>query len=292
MKKLFYLLLLLLPFTLTSCEGDDEGSNPLVGHTFRYTAGNEYIQYTFYDGYFGKVCDVVVVTAVGSDKGDRINYDYVPSTKYVKVYGTNLLEGYYDKRTKSITDLNGYVYKRVEEDSGKIDGPDQATQVARELWSLMIKVNDNIENGYRYTNYEFSYGGGTVKITGQKADDSQGWTIAQFTEVELTNVSGFSGKLSYEDNNTHYARSTYSGEYYKRVMKLKSSGSGYPIRYKSENLEGSFSVDLYKDNSEKYAETTWIGTTLVDNKGRYADTSPVSGTLKADGGYSFSVTWR
>jgi len=39
-KFLFSLLLLLLPFCLSSCVGDEDESNPLVGHTFRCQMGS------------------------------------------------------------------------------------------------------------------------------------------------------------------------------------------------------------------------------------------------------------
>lgn len=291
MKKILYFLLLTLPFVFTSCGDDDDPSNPLARHTFRYQVGNEYIQYTFWDGMLGTTCDIAVVSSTGSAATSHIYYDYSPSTNHVKIYEQNLLDGYYDPRTKSITDVDGLVYKRIELDPSKLETPDQATSVARDLWSLMLNINGKIDKGYRYTDYEFSYGGGTVKVTGQKADDSQGWTISQFTEVVLTNVSGFSGKFAYEDNDTHNARSTYSGAYYKRTMKLKSAG-GYPIRYNNGELNASFSVDLYKDNSERYSETIWVGSTAVSNESRYGSTSPVSGSLKADTGFAFTVTWR
>lgn len=167
--------------------------------------------------------------------------------------------------------------------SGKIDTPDRANSIARELWSLMIHVTDAIETGYQYTNYEFSYGGGTVKITGLKYDDSQGWTITSLSECTLTNVSGFTGSLAYEDQNTHSARSSSSGTYYKRQMSLQTIGSGYPMKYKDDKLESSFSTSLYKDNSSSLLRPN-------DKFGSmYADTDPVSGTLKNDAGSAFSI---
>ena len=84
----------------------------------------------------------------------------------------------------------------------------------------MIHVTDAIETGYQYTDYEFSYGGGSVKITGLKYDD---------------------------------------------------------------RLEGSFSANLYKDNSSSLLRPN-------DKYGSmYADTDPVSGTLKNDAGSAFSI---
>lgn len=283
-KILFSLLLLLLPFCLSSCGGDEDESNPLVGHAFRCQMGSEYSQYTFFDGYLGTVCDFVLVSPGGNMQNNSISYSWYDKTKEVKVPSTGF-SGRYDRRSKSIIgDAAGEVYKLVEEsNSGKIDTPDRAKSIARELWSLMIHVTDAIETGYQYTNYEFSYGGGTVKITGLKYDDSQNWTITSLSECILTNVSGFTGSLAYEDQNTHSARSSSSGTYYKRQMSLQTIGSGYPMKYKDDKLEGSFSTSLYKDNSSSLLRPN-------DKFGSmYADTDPVSGTLKNDAGSAFSI---
>ncbi|MCQ2141402.1 MAG: hypothetical protein MJY83_03550 [Bacteroidales bacterium] len=90
MKKIFYTLLLLLPFCLTSCGGDEDELNPLVGKTFRCQMGSEYSQYTFFDGYLGTVCDFVLVSPGGNMQKNSISYSWDDKNKQVEVPSTSL----------------------------------------------------------------------------------------------------------------------------------------------------------------------------------------------------------
>lgn len=163
----------------------------------------------------------------------------------------------------------------------KIVTVEQAESVARNLWMLVNRINENIDDGYEYTRMTINAPNlGEFVVTGKKYNEDN-CTITSLSECVLNNVeySGytFNGSFQYQEKNYHYNSN------YKRICKLWSSVDesagvymGIEVKGGTYNVDDFIYVGAEKNN-------------YVDK--RYnCDRTPADFTIITSAGDKFTLT--